>query len=297
MNEKNIIKEVHHYDRTEFPLTLYKFDEDTIDYIPIPLHFHEEIEIIYFQEGQATYRIDFIDYPVVSDSIIIINKNSPHSINEIYTDKTKGYIYIFNPNILEGAIDDFCTSKYINPLIEKRMDIMSLITKNENHELFEHLKEILLEIYELNKSQKFAYELRIKAKFMEFFSYLFEYNYAKIKSISDKELNRRKKMDRVFSYIHENYKDEIKFENVSKIFNVSEIYFGRIFKEYTGLKFTDYINFYRTNQAAKILIDTDIPITDICYEIGFSNFSYFIKTFKKNHKETPGNYRKKYSKR
>ena len=50
-------------------------------------------------------------------------------------------------------------------------------------------------------------------------------------------------------------------------------------------------------QRAKILVNTDIPITDICYETGFSNFSYFIKTFKKNHNDTPGSYRKKFSKK
>lgn len=132
INEKKIIEEVHHYDKTEFPFTFYSFDENTTDYIPIPMHFHEEIEIIYFQKGNATYRIDFSDYFVDSETIIIINKNSPHSIKKLHTEKTKGYIYLFNPNILEGAIDDFCTSKYIAPLIEKKMDIMCCINQNEN---------------------------------------------------------------------------------------------------------------------------------------------------------------------
>ena len=79
-------------------------------------------------------------------------------------------------------------------------------------------------------------------------------------NISDKEISKRKKMEKIFSFIHENYKNEISFEIVAKIIDVSEIYFGRIFKEYTGLKFTDYLNIYRTNQAAKILVNTDIPI-------------------------------------
>ena len=146
INEKKIIEEVHHYDKTEFPFTFYSFDENTTDYIPIPMHFHEEIEIIYFQKGNATYRIDFSDYFVDSETIIIINKNSPHSIKKLHTEKTKGYIYLFNPNILEGAIDDFCTSKYIAPLIEKKMDIMCCINQNENFELFEILKNILLDM-------------------------------------------------------------------------------------------------------------------------------------------------------
>ena len=74
---------------------VYSFDENTTDYIPIPMHFHEEIEIIYFQKGNATYRIDFSDYFVDSETIIIINKNSPHSIKGVHTEKTKGYIYLF----------------------------------------------------------------------------------------------------------------------------------------------------------------------------------------------------------
>lgn len=296
LKEKNIIREVHHYDKTEFPVTLYCFDEKTTDYIPIPIHFHEEIEIIYFQEGHATYKIDGLDYLINSESIIIINKNSPHSIKKLHTDRTKGYIFIFSPNILEGSIDDFCTSKYISPLIERKMDITCCIKKEENFELFKTLKNILLDIFEINKNQKLAYEMRIKAKFIEFFSFLFEYSYVQLKEISNKELCKRKKMEKIFSFIHENYKGDIPFERVAKIIDVSEVYFGRIFKEYTGLKFTDYLNIYRTNQAAKFLVNTDTSITDICYETGFSNFSYFIRTFKKNHKDTPGNYRKKFSK-
>ena len=68
-------------------------------------------------------------------------------------------------------------------------------------------------------------------------------------------------------------------------------YFCRLFKQYTGKTPIEYLNNYRIEQAAKLLIETNDSITDIAFDCGFENTSYFIRKFKAQKSATPKQYR------
>ena len=55
----------------------------------------------------------------------------------------------------------------------------------------------------------------------------------------------------------------------------------------------EYINAYRTDRAAKLLLSTDMSITDIAFSCGFSSTSHFISRFRAQKSITPGQLRKK----
>ena len=73
-------------------------------------------------------------------------------------------------------------------------------------------------------------------------------------------------------------------------------YFCRFFKSVIGKTPIDYINNYRIEKSVELLVTTNDKILNICYSVGFDNFSYFIKTFKKIKNCTPSEYRTTYSK-
>lgn len=292
---KKIMQEVHHYNKTDFLFSTYKFYKG-VSLETIPLHVHEEIEVIYFIKGSALYEIDFSKYLVDSESIVIINKNIVHGVKSVNFEEAEGLVYIFNSNLLEGSIDDFGSSKYMIPLINGQTELPIIIKAEDNRELFEYLKKILFNTLEIYEEKKYAYELKIKVRILEFFAHLFENNYVKTKNYSEKDILKRKKMEKIFYYIHQNYRKNISLEEVANILSFSETYFSKFFKEYTGDKFIDYLNYYRLTQSAQLLINTEMAITEICYETGFQNLSYFIRTFKKTFIFTPSEYRKNYAK-
>ena len=286
-----ILKEIHHSNDKEFQFSSYSFNS-LYDYAKVPNHLHEELEIIYFKNGKALYEIDFNKYLVEGESIIIIRKNMVHGVEPNRMAQGEGNIFIFNTSLMEGASFDFVSSKYINPIINEEAQIPKIISLKENPESFNYLKTILEEISYIWVEKKVAYELKIKNRVLEFFAHLYELNFIKINNVSEKEKQKQIKIERVFYYIHENYKKKISLEDTSKILELSPAYFGKFFKEYTGQNFIDYLNNYRLAQGAQLILNTDMSITEICYEVGFENLSYFINSFKKHFKETPGKYRR-----
>ena len=82
-------------------------------------------------------------------------------------------------------------------------------------------------------------------------------------------------------------------ENIS----YDQSYVCRVFKKYTGQTITEHLNKMRLNCARTFLSHTNMSIATIVEEIGLSNYSYFVKLFKKNYGLTPIQYRLQTKKR
>ncbi|MBR1622871.1 MAG: helix-turn-helix domain-containing protein [Pseudobutyrivibrio sp.] len=99
-------------------------------------------------------------------------------------------------------------------------------------------------------------------------------------------------MMKVFGLIDGNYKDgelsDLCAELDSDLYTIS-----RIIKRHTGRTYTELIQEKRLNYAAYLLSSTELPVTDICVDVGYNNFSYFYKIFKKQFNVTPKEYRKR----
>lgn len=95
----------------------------------------------------------------------------------------------------------------------------------------------------------------------------------------------------VLDYIKNNYKERIKLDELCDLIHLSKYYFINVFKNYTGSTPNEYIINYRIGEAKKLLGTTNLSIKDICQNVGFTDQSYFIKTFKKLNNITPSKYR------
>lgn len=88
-------------------------------------------------------------------------------------------------------------------------------------------------------------------------------------------------------YIAENYMERIRLEEVSERLHVNPNYFSTLFKRETGKNFIDYVNEVRINESMKLLLQTDYKVFEISMSVGFGNFSYFNKVFKRISGVTP----------
>lgn len=92
-------------------------------------------------------------------------------------------------------------------------------------------------------------------------------------------LNRNKKMIPVLQLIEENYKD-INLSRAAARLGYNKTYLGNLIKKVAGVTFTQLVVKRRLYQARLLLNTTDLPISDIAQESGFSNKTYFYKVFK-----------------
>ncbi|SKA26141.1 helix-turn-helix domain-containing protein [Consotaella salsifontis] len=86
-------------------------------------------------------------------------------------------------------------------------------------------------------------------------------------------------MNKVLTYIRRNLASELREPQLAAMTGQSASTFSRAFRRHTGMSFVQYVNRLRINQACQLLMSEDMPITDICYEVGFNNLSNFNRQF------------------
>ncbi len=100
------------------------------------------------------------------------------------------------------------------------------------------------------------------------------------------------RMSRVIQYIHSHYYEDITLELLSQKFYISPYYLCREFKEYTNSTIIQYLNVTRIMNAQRKFMETDLNITEISRQTGFSNLTHFNRVFKQVTGMTPSGYRK-----
>ena len=98
----------------------------------------------------------------------------------------------------------------------------------------------------------------------------------------------------VYDHIMDHFKEEIRIKEMADKLNISEAAFYKFIKKHTKKTYTQIINEFRINHASKLLMSSDKSISQICFESGYNNLSYFNRKFKTIMKQTPAQFRAKY---
>lgn len=99
-------------------------------------------------------------------------------------------------------------------------------------------------------------------------------------------------MEKVKSYLDENYKEHITLELLSQKFYINKYYLTKIFKETYGVTIISYLETRRITQAKNLLRFTDMTVDEISAAIGMNDANYLARRFRKIEGMSPGEYRK-----
>ena len=92
-------------------------------------------------------------------------------------------------------------------------------------------------------------------------------------------------------YITDRIDEKISLAEIAREVNVSSFYFCKLFKQSTGMTFTEFTNRHRIELAKNELKQSTKPITEIAYFVGFQSLSQFNRSFCKFAGESPREYR------
>lgn len=106
-----------------------------------------------------------------------------------------------------------------------------------------------------------------------------------------------KRVKVVYDYILENFREDFKVKAVADSLNLTEVAFFKFIKRHTKKTFTQILNEFRISHATKLLISTDLPVSQIGFESGYNNLSYFNRKFKDLMMHTPYEFRSRYARR
>ncbi len=96
---------------------------------------------------------------------------------------------------------------------------------------------------------------------------------------------------RAKEYIHQHEADDLSLGEVAKAVNTSSFYFCKLFKKITGLNFTHYVSRVRVEKAKNLLLNPNLRVSEIAFEVGFQSLTHFNRVFKKIIGQSPTEYR------
>ncbi len=277
-----ILNELKQHGTENFPVEFYHIDRLHPKY-EMAYHWHNEIEIIRILSGVLKVTLDNKEYIVNAGDIIFVNSETVHGaipdncvyecivFNVAYLDITEREIKSFTENLLNHTV-------YVNEIHSGCTEFTATANK-----LFEAIQND-------SKGMRFKvtgylYELLgvILANDM------YSENLAIMSVHNEKNVLTLKK---ALAFIRRSYDQQISLEDIAASAEISPKYLCTFFKEMTGKTPFEYLKEYRVERAARRLINTDMPVTQIAFACGFNDLSYFIKTFKEIKGVTPKNFRK-----
>ncbi|MEE1013305.1 MAG: AraC family transcriptional regulator [Clostridia bacterium] len=279
-----VYNELEQRGTADFPVDFFYIDSKHPRYY-MRAHWHNEIEIIRIVKGELEIKLNNNEYTAKEGDILFLNSETVHHA------EPKNCVYeciVFHINFL---FTDMADSRLF---IEGMLNGEYIIQEYHPFEVSEfHLTAN--EIFDLFKNKTLGYKFRFIAAIYKLFGVILDKElYQTI--TNDKAVSGKKsimKLKKILSFIRENYDKQISLEDMAKEAEFSIKYFGAYFKNMTDKTPFDYLNEYRIEKAARMLLISDMSVTDIAYSCGFNDLSYFIKTFKKINKLSPGKYRKK----
>lgn len=100
-----------------------------------------------------------------------------------------------------------------------------------------------------------------------------------------------KRISLVNDYILENFTNKLTLKELSDLINVSPATFCRLFKKSMNKNFSEFMVEVRVGHACKLLMDSDLSITEVCYLSGYNHMTHFTQKFKQLMGKTPKAYR------
>lgn len=251
-------------------------------------HYHPEIELIFVCGGSGKRQIGSNISNFSNGDLILIGSNLPHcGLTNENTNNEYEVVIQFSKNFLGNEFWDA-------PEMQR---ILSMLETAKSGIVFgETVKK------SLSEKIRTLSELSYLDKLLKFIEILDELAHTKDCQIlnagkyylqTQKEDNDR--INLIFNHVKDNFKNQISLEEVAGLATMTVPSFCRYFKKITNKTFTQFVNEYRITHSLKLLAEQPMSITDICFESGFNNFSYFNKTFKEHTQKSPSQYRKEFS--
>lgn len=248
-------------------------------------HFHPELELVYVNKGQGKTHIgNHLSY-FNNSQLILIGSNLPHNgfTDRLTTNGTEttvqfkssflGEDFVNIPEMTAIVLLFDRAKKGIRFKVDTKKTIGSKIDKLVEYEGLERVLKFLeilnylatTDDYVLLNADGFAFET---------------------------EPQDSAKIDIIFKHVNRNFKNHISLDEIADKVSMTVPAFCRYFKKSTGKTFTQLVNEYRVVHATKLLTESQMSITDVCFECGFNNFSHFNKQFNEITGKSASKYRK-----
>lgn len=271
-----------HYDDPDFQV---QYRKNVIpahcELTDMAMHWHDDVEFIYVVSGRIGYVVNEKTFRLHAGEGLFINSRQRHIIRSGEEDALL-YCLMFHPVIL-------CSSKHV-----ARNYVMPLLGSVPYVLLSEETDwqcRLLTEIAAMQSHARQRYgHMQVMIALYRIWNELYEHLLTR-----DDELDETNKdlmsMRQMTAYVQENYRNKVLLQDICAAGNVGKTKCNELFAETFNVTPMEYLRNYRIEQSAKLLEISDMSVTEIAYENGFTDGSYFTKIFRQQIGCSPQEYR------
>jgi AraC-like DNA-binding protein len=249
--------------------------------LDVPLHYHPEHEIVLVVKGKGKLFLSEAETAFVKGDLFLIGGGIPHLFADDHTEEGEVVVIQFTADLFEHFkhLPEFHRAHLLLLQISKGIKVAGMNSS----------RNLLMSLTRLEGVEKFNK-----------LSYLLDHivrkgNYQVISQPYHKALPNNMASDRLASisfFLRSNYERNISIDEVADLVHLSKSSFCRFLKKETGKTFSRLLNETRIQFACKLLRETPLTATQVCYEVGFSNPAYFYRQFKTLQEVSPNEYKK-----
>lgn len=246
----------------------YEWFSDDADYfycrevqnLGCALHFHSSWEFIFVAEGKLKLLLDGEEILAKAGEAVFIPGFVVHyGAGE---EKNRCFSLVFGSNYKRAFEEEF-GEKQFDYVLENRGD--------RTEEIFGFLEKCVRNFSSLSRCERCG----MIDLFLGAFARLYPLKACENKASEKIIIN-------LLRYLDKHYAENISVESAAEKFGYSKNYLSSLFNKYTGMRFSDYLNRLRVQEAAKRMEDTGTRgITDIALDCGFNSLNTFYRAKKK----------------
>lgn len=269
-------------------IAIHKHDR----FIEFERHSHDYLEMMFVYDGTITHHFENETLVQKKGELLLMDMNVSHSIEAAFEGDIAVNLLMkrefFDTFFLRQiAYNNVISNFVVNAIYNTEDTSKYLYFKTGDQErLYDLVCQILLEYY----NQKNGMDTAIRAYMLLLFNELFR-NYQDYLGMQEVARIDSVIVLEVMNYIDTHYKT-VSLKEMAQFFNYNSDYLGKQIKKMTGYTLRDIVKKKKLEEAARLLVNTDLAILRILESIGYANISYFYKQFKAEYGLTPDEYRK-----
>lgn len=285
----NSNRELVEHGTVAFPIAFY---HDDLGEGEVPWHWHEEWEAVFIPSGTCTVAAGAEKYTLGPGEGFFVNSGVLHGCWDLEDSGCRFHSMVFHPRLVGGSLDSVCHQSYVQPLTGNR-DFPAIHLRPGIPWQAEAL-DAIERAWQTGVSEPWGYELRVRAALSELLLLLAAHVPAEPTPRGTRAAREGERIKGMLQYIHDHWNEPLTTAAIAASVSVSQSEALRCFRSAIGTTPIAYVRSYRINQAAQMLASGDIRIADIGETCGFTDMSYFTKTFRELKGCTPSEFRARF---
>lgn len=272
------------YNIADFPVYISKSQLCTFPDYAAATHWHDDVEFISVLSGQMDYNVNGEIVSIKAGEGIFVNARQLHYGFSAEHHQCEFICVLLHPLRLCSSLR--LEQQYLHPLLSNEAIPYCHLGPDVPWQM-----QVLQDVQAMYGTRDMeAPELLCQSLFYRIWWNLCSNLHSSGKPTAG--VNRRlTSLKAMLAYIESNYQSHITLEDISAAGNMGKTSCCSLFQKYVNQSPNTYLVHYRLGKGAELLAGTEMSVSEICYEVGFSGASYFAEMFRKRYGCSPSQFR------